>query len=126
MRQNGAMKRDTGFTLIEVLVVVGIIGILAALAFSDFSELKGKGLDARAKSDLRNVANGEEAYFSQYEVYKSCDTVSCPASLPGLESISAGVTLAIVATASGFTGTATHNAGGGVTFNWNSSDGGLQ
>ena len=121
------MKRnEAGFTLIELLVVIAIIGILAAIAIPQFAEYRKRGFDSRAKSDLRNVATAEEAYFADNEVYKTCASSSaCVSALPGIASLSNGVTLAITATTTGFTGTSTHPKGTGVTCNWNSSNGGL-
>ena len=65
------MKRqnEKGFTLIELLVVIAIIGILAAIAIPQFTEYRKRGFDARSKSDLRNLATAEEAYFVDYESY---------------------------------------------------------
>ena len=121
---------EKGFTLIELLVVVAIIGILAAIAIPQFAEYRQRGFDSRAKSDLRNVATAEEAYFADTEKYFSCSLTSgtgtC-SSLPGIEKMSTGVNLSMtnVSNAS-FTGTATHTRGSGVTYNWNSANGGLQ
>lgn len=117
--------KEKGFTLIELLVVIAIIGILAAIAIPQFAEYRARGFDARSRSDLRNVATAEEAYFVDNEVYKSCTQATCPNLLPGIAALSNGVTLAITATNTGFTGTSTHPKGTGITCNWNSSSGGL-
>ncbi len=119
------MKNEKGFTLIELLVVIAIIGILAAIAIPQFAEYRARGFDARARSDLRNVATAQEAYFVDNEVYKSCTHADCDTLLPGLASLSAGVTLAITTTGTGFTGTSTHPSGTGITCNWDSGSGGL-
>jgi len=63
-----------GFTLIELLIVVVIIGILAAIAIPKFATTKEKAYIASMKSDLRNLATAEEAYFSDAEVYSSDTT----------------------------------------------------
>ena len=59
------LKSESGFTLIELLVVVAIIGILAAIAIPQFSAYRKRGYEAQVKSDLRNGAVAEEAYFAQ-------------------------------------------------------------
>jgi len=61
----------SGFTLIELLIVVVIIGILAAIAIPKFQNTKGKAYLTSIKSDLRNLATAEEAYFYQNGTYSS-------------------------------------------------------
>ena len=57
------LKGRRGFTLIELLIVVVIIGILASFAIPNFRNTKGKARAAGLKSDLRNLATAQEAYF---------------------------------------------------------------
>jgi len=60
-----------GFTLIELLMVVVIIGLLAAIAIPKFSNTKEKAYIAAMKTELRNLATAEEAFFydsSKYSV----------------------------------------------------------
>jgi len=57
------MSSRRGFTLIELLVVVVILGILAAIAIPKFSNTRDKTYVAAMKTDLRNLATAEEAFF---------------------------------------------------------------
>ena len=63
------MTEKKGFTLIELLIVVVIIGILAAIAIPKFANTKEKAYVASMKSDLRNMATSEEAYFADHHTY---------------------------------------------------------
>jgi type IV pilus assembly protein PilA len=64
-------QQRKGFTLIELLIVVVIIGILAAVAIPKFRNTKGKANAAALRSDLRNLATAEEAYFYEHGTYTS-------------------------------------------------------
>jgi len=64
------MRNDnTGFTLIELLIVVVIIGLLATIALPKFGFTKEKAYVSTMKSDLRNLATAQEAYWSDYSSY---------------------------------------------------------
>jgi type IV pilus assembly protein PilA len=63
------MRKRQGFTLIELLIVSVVIGILAALAIPKFTNTKEKAIVASMKSDLRNLAGTQEAYWNQNQTY---------------------------------------------------------
>src|SRR5258706_1438306 len=63
------VQNESGFTLIELLVVVAINGILAAIAIPQFAAYRKRGHEAQVKSDIRNAAVGEEAYYAANSTY---------------------------------------------------------
>ena len=87
--------KSRGFTLIELLIVVVIIGILASMAIPKFAITKQKAYVAQMKSDLKNLATAEEAFF-----YDSTFYTSSLAALNNFNS-STGVTLTIVTASPG-------------------------
>lgn len=65
------MGRSFGFTLVELLVVVGVIGILVVavlLTVNPFAQVQ-KANDVRRKSDLSQVQRALEAYFQDSGKY---------------------------------------------------------
>ena len=60
------MKRQKGFSLIELLIVVAIILIIAAIAIPNFIRSRMAANEASAVSSLRSVNTAEVAYFTTY------------------------------------------------------------
>lgn len=60
-----------GFTLLELLVVVGILAILTALGYSSFSNVLKSTRDARRKGDLKALKTTLESYKADNGSYPS-------------------------------------------------------
>ena len=110
MSATGAMpmrRVRCGFTLIELLVVLLIVGVLAAIAVPKFGASKDKAYLASMKSDLRNLASAQEAYFAD----NASTYAPTPADLGAAFKVSAGVSITLSGvTSTGWTATAAHTA----------------
>jgi general secretion pathway protein G len=62
-------RRTTGFTLVELLVVIGILAVLAAILFPVFSRAREKGRSAACASNLKQLGMALAMYASDYDGY---------------------------------------------------------
>jgi type IV pilus assembly protein PilA len=72
---------ETGFTLIELMVVVLIMGILMAIAIPTFLSTQGSANDASAKSNATNAFTGEKAYYEDNQVFIDAGSAAVSATL---------------------------------------------
>ena len=97
-------RHKSGFTIIELLIVVVVIAILTAIAVPRFQQVKGRARAATLRADLRTLATAQEHSLSENLVY-----ANNIAQLPTY-SFSEGVTVTIVSggTGGGWSATTTH------------------
>ncbi len=67
------MNIKKGFTLIELLIAMAILGILATVGLGSFRTAQMRGRDAERKSDLKQISNALELYYSDYRQYPPAD-----------------------------------------------------
>jgi prepilin-type N-terminal cleavage/methylation domain-containing protein len=104
-RMFAAGNARTGFTLLEMMIIVVIIGVLAAIAIAKFGTSKKHAYVSAMKMDLRNLATTAETKFATDNSYAG---LLAPTG-------SAGVRVAVTSTGSTWNATATHDKVAGVT-----------
>ncbi len=56
-------RRGSGFTLIELMIVVAIIGILAAIAIPNFLRFQARARQSEVKTNLKAIFTSSKAAF---------------------------------------------------------------
>lgn len=62
-------QRQSGFTIVELLIVIVIIGILATLVIVTFSGVQQKARDSERKTDINALAGQLEAAYANAGYY---------------------------------------------------------
>ena len=66
------LGNSSGFTLVELMVVVAIIGILSAIAVPNFKKYQAKSKQSEAKIQLAALYQTEVSAQADYNTYATC------------------------------------------------------
>lgn len=69
-------KKQCGFTLIELMIVVVIIGVLASVAYPAYTDSVRKGRRAQARAALLELMQQQERFMTQRNCYVAFTTGS--------------------------------------------------
>jgi prepilin-type N-terminal cleavage/methylation domain-containing protein len=110
---------ETGFTLIELMVVVLIMGILMAIAIPTFLSTQGSANDASAKSNATNAFTGEKAYYEDNQVFidagSAAVSVTLDSQLPWVNAVGAATSQKVSAQVGAFAAAAFTEVAAGAT-----------
>ena len=67
-----SFKRQSGFTLVELMVVVAIIGLLSSVAIPNFQKYQARSKTTEAKLQLAAIYAAEASFFSEFTIYHNC------------------------------------------------------
>ena len=70
------MRKERGFSLIELLIVIAIIGILATIAVPNLLNAMQRAKQKRTMADMRNIASALEARHVEVNSYNAAGATS--------------------------------------------------
>lgn len=62
-------QRRSGFTIVELLIVIVVIGILASITIVAFNGIQGRARDSQRVQDMRSIVKSLELYKTTYGYY---------------------------------------------------------
>ncbi|MGH8476917.1 MAG: type IV pilin protein [Methylococcales bacterium] len=86
-------RKQSGFTLIELMITVAVIGILAVVAYPSYQNQVRASRRAEAESDLLQLANFMERFFTENGRYDR-DLAGAQVALPFAQSPHGGTNIA--------------------------------
>jgi len=108
-------QKQRGFTLLELLIVVGIIGIIAAIAIPSYRDYVIRGKITEATSNLGDMRIKLEQYYQDNRTYVGACVGGTVAPLPTGSNAQAFTYSCPTLTATTFTVRALGNAADGMT-----------
>jgi prepilin-type N-terminal cleavage/methylation domain-containing protein len=101
------LSNQSGFTLIEMLIVIAIVGLLASIAFPYYGQYKQRAYDVHARANLKTLWLTCNLYW-QDNPKGTCNIAAVTNTAYGF-STAVDVTLIGQGTKTSFNGTASHN-----------------
>ena len=87
-----AYGKESGFTLLELMIVVAVLGIIAAIAFPNYTRYVVKSNRSAAQSFMYSIANKQEQYILDARQY-AADVPTLSLTVPAEVSRNYNITL---------------------------------
>ena len=81
-------RRDAGFTLLEVMVLVLVVGILLAIGIPTYLGARDRAADRVAQASARNAAAAALVFFTDDASFRRAGVGNLPDVEPGLDFVS--------------------------------------
>jgi len=78
------MRRESGFTLLELVVVIGIVGVLAAMAVPTYQTWRQRAYGSEASIMMKQIMDGQIMYYLENDAFfpAAGSTVIIPSHTP--------------------------------------------
>ena len=116
-------NKVSGFTLIEIVVVVAIIGVLTTIILASLNKARTGGVDGAVKSNMRNALNQAEIAYGTRTANKDSYTSICTNGILPSETTVRGIGSMVLsaAKANGISSFASNGTGTGTTATCNNT-----
>jgi prepilin-type N-terminal cleavage/methylation domain-containing protein len=62
-------RRNAGFTLVELMIVVGIIGVISAIAIPNFLSYQARSRRSEAYVNISGIVRAQKSYFAEKDTF---------------------------------------------------------
>ena len=111
MAPSAFVRKERGFTLIELMIAVAIVGLLAAIAYPSYTQYVRRGKIVEGLGELAALRVRLEQYYQDNRDYGSSAS-GCGVPMPSQPSFTFSCTWGLGATSQSFVATATGQASG--------------
>jgi len=109
MQKVKVMKKNRGFTLLELLITIAVIGIISSIAYPSYIDNISRANRSEAQRELLRMASLQEQYFIDHREYTAdmtklgagADPYITDSGLYSIDTTVVGITYTLVATAKG-------------------------